>query len=234
MDDVPFDAYAEQYDLWFLANRQVLDSEIRLLAHALGNSMGRCISVGCGTGLFETALARDFDIHITEGVEPSDGMRAIAEKRGLRVQAASAETMTLDEAAYDTIVFNGISSYLPDPAAAFQKAYQALKPGGRLLVLDVPKESAYGLLYNFGSATGSWDHSAFRGVTPANIYPLEFVKAARWSTTPDKIAQLEAIGFHSITTAQTLVRHPAYSNDEVEEPIAGFDRGSYVCVTAIR
>lgn len=234
MNDIPFDAYAEQYDHWFLANKHVLDSEVKLLAHALGQSIGRCISVGCGSGLFEVALARDFNIQITEGVEPSDGMRAIAEKRGLRVQAASADSMVLAEAAYDTIVFNGISSYLPDPAAAFRKAYLALKEGGRLLVLDVPKESAYGLLYNFGSETGGWSHPALEGVTPAQIYPLEFVKSARWSTTPEKMAQLETIGFHSLTTAQTLVRHPAYSNDEVEEPVAGFDRGSYVCITAVR
>lgn len=51
MDDVPFDAYAEQYDLWFLANRQVLNSETRLLAGALGNSIGRCISAACATAI---------------------------------------------------------------------------------------------------------------------------------------------------------------------------------------
>lgn len=234
MNEVPFDAYADQYDYWFLANKQVLDSEVKLLAHALGENPGRCLSVGCGSGLFETCLARDYDLHIKEGVEPSDGMRSIAIKRGLDVQAASAETMTLHEATYDTIIFNGCSSYLADPAAAFEKARNALKSGSRLLVLDVPKESAYGLLYNFGSETGGWTHPALKGVTPEQIYPLEFVKVARWTTTPDKIKQLEALGFQSITTAQTLVRHPLYTNDEVEEPIPGFDRGSYVCITAVR
>lgn len=234
MANIPFDEHADQYDVWFLANKQVLDSEVKLLAHALGSDFGRCVSVGCGSGLFETCLARDYDLRITEGIEPSEGMRAIAIKRGLQVQAASAETMELADAYYDTILFNGISSYLSDPLAAFRKAYQALKEGGRLLVLDVPKESSYGLLYNFGRAMGTWDHPDLVDVTPENIYPLEFVQAARWTTTPEKINKLESIGFHSITTAQTLVRHPVYTNDEVEEPIPGFDRGHYVCITAVR
>jgi SAM-dependent methyltransferase len=232
MEEVPFDAYADKYDYWFLANRNVLDSEVKLLAQALGTEQGRCLSVGCGSGLFETCLARDYQIRIQEGVEPSAGMREIAIKRGLDVRAASAETMELPAATYDTIVFNGISSYLADAAAAFGKAHEALKAGGRLLVLDVPKESAFGVLYNFGSETGAWSHPAFAGVVPAEIYPLEFVRAARWTTTPEKMRLLEGAGFHSLATMQTLVRHPVYSNDEVEEPVSGFDRGSYVCITA--
>ena len=52
-----FDEYAPAYDAWFLENRNVLYSEINLVAHVLKNP-GRTLSVGCGSGLFEMILAK--------------------------------------------------------------------------------------------------------------------------------------------------------------------------------
>ena len=52
-----FDEYAPAYDAWFLENRNVLYSEINLVAHVLKNP-GRTLSVGCGSGLFETILPK--------------------------------------------------------------------------------------------------------------------------------------------------------------------------------
>ena len=76
-----FDEYAPAYDAWFLENRNVLYSEINLVAHVLKNP-GRTLSVGCGSGLFETILAKEYGITITDGIEPSEGMAEIARKRG--------------------------------------------------------------------------------------------------------------------------------------------------------
>lgn len=59
-----FDEYAPAYDAWFLENRNVLYSEINLVAHVLKNP-GRTLSVGCGSGLFETILAKEYGITIT-------------------------------------------------------------------------------------------------------------------------------------------------------------------------
>ena len=46
-----FDQYAPAYDAWFLKNRNVLYSEVNLLASVLENA-GRVLSVGCGSGLY--------------------------------------------------------------------------------------------------------------------------------------------------------------------------------------
>ncbi|MGB5616223.1 MAG: methyltransferase domain-containing protein, partial [Desulfobacterales bacterium] len=154
MEKIAFDEYADQYDIWFLKNKNVLDSEVALLAHFLDNP-GRVISVGCGSGLFEKLLQQDYNIEIKEGVEPSDGMREIAIKRGMQVRPGTAENVDLGIAEYDTIIFNGTPSYIGDVQKAFENAFQALKLGGQLLVLDVPKESSYGLLYNLGKEVGS-------------------------------------------------------------------------------
>jgi len=33
---------------------------------------------------------------------------------------------------------------------------------------------------------------------------------------------------------QTLTRHPKYSNDEIEQPQPGFDRGDYIVVQGVK
>ncbi len=233
MDKIAFDEYADQYDIWFLKNKNVLDSEVALLAHFLKNP-GRVISVGCGSGLFEKLLKQDYGIDIKEGVEPADGMRDIAIKRGMDVRAGTAEDVDLGSEVFDTIIFNGTPSYIGDLEKAFRNAFTALKAGGKLLVLDVPKESSYGLLYNLGKEIGSWDHPYFKGATPDNVYPVEFVVAANWRSTPEKVEILEKIGFSEFDYAQTLTKHPAYSNLEKEKPIEGYDRGDYVCICATK
>lgn len=233
MDTIIFDEFADKYDKWFLLNKNVLDSEVALLAYFLTNP-GRAVSVGCGSGLFENLLQQDYGIHIKEGIEPAAGMREIAGRRGMHVRPGTAENMHLDAQSYDTIIFNGTAGYIDNLPKAFENAYSALKWGGQLLVLDVPKESSYGLLYSLGKEIGSWDHSYFIGATPENVYPVEFVRAARWRSTPEKVEMLKAVGFSDFKFAQTLTKHPVYSNREKEEPIEGYDRGDYVCICALK
>ena len=51
-----FDAYASEYDSWFIENNNVLESEVRLVASCLQDA-GEILSIGCGSGLFEKILA---------------------------------------------------------------------------------------------------------------------------------------------------------------------------------
>lgn len=224
-----FDQYASQYDAWFLENRNVLYSEVKLVAHCLHDA-GRIFSVGCGSGLFEKILGEEFGIRITEGLEPSEGMAEIARRRGMTVTVTTAEAAELPAETYDTILLNGTPSYIDDLRLVIAKAYAALRPGGRIVMLDVPKESGYGTLYNLALALGTWEHPLLEGCWPRNPYPIEFVKMAHWRTTAEKIALMEEAGFTALETAQTLTRHPLYSNQAVEEPTAGYDRGDYVAV----
>ena len=100
-----FDQYAQEYDAWFLENPNVLESEARLVASTLRGG-GRILSVGCGSGLFETIMGRDFGITVSDGVEPSASMAAIARKRGMNVTEATAEEFDYPQGIYDTILFN--------------------------------------------------------------------------------------------------------------------------------
>lgn len=227
-----FDEYADLYDAWFLANPNVLYSEAALVASVLRDA-GRVLSVGCGSGLFEKILRDDYSIEIADGIEPSADMAAIARKRDVNVIAiTTAEEADFGEGVYDTILFNGTPSYITDLDKVIRKAHAALKPGGRIVLIDVPKESGYGVLYNLAKALGTWEHPLLEGCYPPMPYPIEFVNVANWRTTAEKVLLLEKAGFRNLSYAQTLTTHPLYSENRREEPSEGCDRGDYVAITA--
>jgi SAM-dependent methyltransferase len=232
MSENVFDEYANAYDAWFEQNLGVLGSEVAMLARALG-APGRTLSVGCGSGLFEMLLARDHGIAITEGIEPAEAMAAIARKRGMTVRIGTAEEADFGEG-YDTVLFNGTPSYIADLGHAVGRVRDALVPGGRIVMADVPKESAYALLYNLGVQLGDWDHPLVKDVRPAVPYPLELAGGANWRTTAEKLAVLQGAGFRVVDSWQTLCRHPVFTNDGVEEPLPGYDRGGYVALVAVK
>lgn len=231
---VEFDNYAGMYDAWFMENNNVLLSELKLVAMTLGKTPGRTLSVGCGSGLFEMLLKRDFGVTVSDGIEPSKAMAEIAGKRGMSVRIGGAEEVDFGDNEYDTILFNGTPSYITDLKLSFEKAYRALRKGGRIIAIDVPKESSYGLLYNLAKAVDSWDHPLLAGVTPRDPYPIEFCRLANWRTTAEKVDLIHAAGFVDVEFAQTLTRHPMYTNTDVEEPQPGYDRGDYVAVVAVK
>ena len=229
MENNSFDSYAETYDAWFLENRNVLYSEVNLVAHFLKDA-GRILSVGCGSGLFEMILMKEFGITIKDGIEPSADMAEIAKQRGLSVEVGTAEDVCVENGRFDTILYNGCPSYISNLEKAVANSYNALSDGGRIILIDVPKESSYGLLYNLAKATGTWSHELLKDVYPRNPYPIELVCQSNWRTTAEKIAILENAGFSGLDFAQTLTKHPIYSNNVIEEPLKGYDCGDYVAI----
>lgn len=228
-----FDQYAEQYDRWFLENPNVLRSEVKLVAQTLKGCQN-IFTVGCGSGLFESILRQEYGINIDHGLEPSQDMASIARKRGINVTISTAEEYDYAGQTYDTIIYNGCPGYITDLEKALTQSFNALNPGGKIIVIDIPKESGYGLLYNLAKAVGAWDHPLLQDVYPRNPYPIELVAQANWRTTQEKIETMKKIGFLDFEFSQTLTTHPIYSNDIAEEPIAGFDKGDYVAICAYK
>lgn len=225
-----FDGFANLYDEWFMKNENLFTSELRLFEKALGDVQGKkLLSVGCGSGLFEGYL-EGCDL---EGIEPSVDMGQIAEKRGVNIlQYGLIEDVQLPEQTYDIIYFNGSSSYMEELAPSYGKCLQALKPGGKLILLDVPKESAFGFMYLLGKALGTYDHEYLAGTMPALPYPLGLASSGVWHSTEEKIEVLKDLGVETFTFYQTLLKNPMYTNEEPEDVVEGYQSGGYVAIVA--
>ena len=225
-----FDGYAAKYDEWFMKNENLFISELKLFKKVLGDISGKkLLSVGCGSGLFESYI----DSSNIEGIEPSEDMGQIAVKRGVNViKFGLIEDVEFPDNEYDIIYFNGSSSYMEDLTPVYGKCKKALKEGGKLILLDVPKESAFGFMYLLGKSLNTYDHEYLEGAMPELPYPLALASSGVWHTTESKIEVLKNLGFGNFSYYQTLVKNPLYTNEEPEEVIEGYKSGGYVAIIA--
>ncbi|SEF78116.1 Methyltransferase domain-containing protein [Eubacterium ruminantium] len=225
-----FDGYANKYDEWFMVNDNLFTSELKLFQKALGDITGKkLLSVGCGSGLFESYI----DSSNIEGIEPSEDMGRIAEKRGVNViKYGLIEDVDLPDNKYDIIYFNGSSSYMENLTPVYEKSLKALKEGGKLILLDVPKESAFGFMYLLGKSLNTYEHEYLEGTMPELPYPLPLASSGVWHSTEEKIEVLKKLGVKNFTFYQTLVKNPMYTNEEVEEVVEGYKSGGYVAIIA--
>lgn len=225
-----FDGYAAKYDEWFIENENLFISELRLFKKALGDIDGKkLLSVGCGSGLFESNIDH---CHV-DGIEPFRDMGEIAVKRGINViHFGTIEDTALPENTYDIIYFNGSSSYMEDLASVYEKSLRALKADGKFILLDVPKESAFGMMYLLGKALGTYENEALKGVMPACPYPLALAALGVWHSTEEKIDALKGLGVKNFKFYQTLIKNPLYTNEEPEDVSDGYKSGGYVAIIA--
>ena len=225
-----FDGYADKYDEWFMKNENLFTSELRLFEKVLGDITGKkLLSVGCGSGLFESYI----DSSNIDGIEPSEDMGRIAEKRGINViKYGLIEDVDLPDETYDIIYFNGSSSYMEDLKPIYEKSLRALKKNGKLILLDVPKESAFGFMYLLGKSLNTYDHEFLEDAMPELPYPLALASSGVWHTTEEKINVLKDLGIKNFSFYQTLVKNPLYTNEEPEEVSEGYKSGGYVAIIA--
>ena len=225
-----FDGYADKYDEWFMKNENLFTSELLLFKKVLGDISGKkLLSVGCGSGLFESYI----DSSNIDGIEPSEDMGRIAEKRGVKViKYGLIEDVELEDESYDIIYFNGSSSYMENLTPVYEKCLRALKKNGRLILLDVPKESAFGFMYLLGKSLNTYDHEFLEGAMPELAYPLALASSGVWHTTEEKIGVLKNLGVKNFTYYQTLIKNPMYTNEEPEEVSEGYKSGGYVAIIA--
>ncbi|MCA9773949.1 MAG: class I SAM-dependent methyltransferase [Myxococcales bacterium] len=132
------EAYALAYrDLferhwWWRARERVILDVLRGLPAKTGRR--RILDVGCGDGLFFSALERFGDV---EGVESDARLVTVQGPRRARIHVGPFDETFAPEAAYDWILMLDVLEHLDDPRAALAKALGLLAPGGRL-VITVP------------------------------------------------------------------------------------------------
>lgn len=96
------------------------------------------LDVGAGTGTLTLAAARRWPAAHVIGLDPSEGMLAVARQaarnlpRPLRFVTAPADAIPLPEASVDVAVSSFVLQLVPDRLAALREIRRVLRPGGRL------------------------------------------------------------------------------------------------------
>ncbi|MEE3416521.1 MAG: hypothetical protein VZR53_14265 [Prevotella sp.] len=141
--------------------------------------------------------------------------------------------MTRTLSFWDSVfLFNGSTSYIENLKLVYDKCFKALKKNGRLILFDVPKESAFGFMYLLGKSLNTYDHEYLKGAMPSLPYPIELASSGIWHTSEEKINILKSLGANKFTFYQTLLRNPIYTNEEEEDVSEGYKSGGYVAIIA--
>jgi len=200
----PFDEHFEDYEKWFDLNKYAYESEIKAIRHFIPEN-GEGLEIGIGSGLFAQPLG------ITRGIEPSFQMRRLASERGLDVKNGIAENIPLEDDAYDYVLLVTTICFVEDIEQSLKEVVRILKPGGRVIIGYVDKESRIGKTYQ------------------ANKQFSTFYKEARFYSSEEINQYLKNAGFQYIEFVQTLFGDLKVI-DEVQDFSKGYGCGSFVVV----
>jgi ubiquinone/menaquinone biosynthesis C-methylase UbiE len=102
----------------------------------------RALDVACGPGIIVEALARD--AHEVVGCDITPQMLAKAEQRckaaglaNVRFVPGKAESLPFGDAEFDVVVSRSALHHFLDPAVTLREMARVLKPGGRMVTVDV-------------------------------------------------------------------------------------------------
>ncbi len=104
------------------------------------------LDVACGTGLMSLAALRLTHGQVTlVGVDPSPGMSARARtKLPMEFHEGIAEALPVAAAAFDFVMMGYALRHVPDWNRAFREFARVLRPGGRLVLLEITRPASRG------------------------------------------------------------------------------------------
>lgn len=138
-----FDAGAQHYDhvvKWGFFGSGDFYRRWAQQRHGLKPGM-QLLDVACGTGLVAAAAAKILGgAETITCVEPSDGMIAVAKtKLAARFVKSRAESMPLPDNAYDFLTLGYALRHFTELELAFREFLRVLKPGGKVLIMEVTR-----------------------------------------------------------------------------------------------
>lgn len=200
----PFQKYVARYEAWFTENRWVYEAELRALKDLLPEK-GLSVEIGVGTGRFAEPLG------IKIGVEPSSGMRRIAQKRGIQVLEGVAEELPFGNSRFDAAILVTTVCFLDDVNKAFQEAYRILAKQGVLIVGLIDRNSPLGQIY--------LKHKN------KNV----FYRYATFFSVDEVVEIMKQSGFEAFAFRQTIFGN--LSETDENEPVKdGYGKGSFVVI----
>lgn len=201
----PFESIANEYDQWFDDNKNAYLSELEAVKFFIPKG-GKGIEIGVGTGRFAQ------DLGIKFGVEPSERMAQFAIKRGIEVHIGDAENLPYDAESFDFAIMVAVDPFVNDIDKTYSEIFRILKHNGKLIV---------GTLHKDGEVA-----KKYLSKTDSEVY-----KNANFHTIPETLTQLKRNGFTTLNTCQTLF---TLKPTQVELPISGHDKGSFIAIESIK
>ena len=202
----PFDGHQERYEAWFARHEAAYVSELLALRPFVPLE-GRGLEIGVGTGRFAAPLG------VQVGVDPSPAMLARAAARGIEAVEGVAERLPFADASFDHALFVTALCFVETPAAALAEAHRVLRPGGRLVIGFIDRESALGRHYL------------------AHQRESVFYREAMFLSAGEVGKLLAEAGFSIDARAQTLSR-PLAELLEIEPVRPGRGQGAFAVVSA--
>jgi SAM-dependent methyltransferase len=204
----PFETHHQRYEAWFEKHELAYISELLALRPFVPWE-GWGIEIGVGSGRFAAPLG------VQGGVDPSPAMLGHAAARGIEVVEGVAEHLPFADGSFDHALVVTTLCFVDSPARMLAEARRVLKPGGRLVIGFIDRESALGQNYLLHQ-----EESVF--YREATFY------------SADEVAQLLLeTGFTIGAWGQTLA-HPLPEMREIEPLRTGRGQCSFVVVAATR
>lgn len=223
-----FDSKADSYDKWYSTpgGRIVDGIEKEALFTFLEPRDGmRVLDIGCGTGNYSLALAKA-GLKVT-GIDISPAMlekaRITVKARGLKVSFLEGDALQLPfrDNSFDAVISATALEFVPDLDAALGEAYRVLKPGGRLVVGVIGRDSAWGRFYREKASLDPGSVFAH-----ARLYSLKELRDAM----PGKQVQARAVLF--VPPNFDFSKEQEAINLEAEAVKTGRTDGGFICAVS--
>jgi len=201
-----FDRYTHEYDCWFDQHPELYWAEVNAVRRFMP-PMGIGIEIGVGTGRFSVPFGIPF------GVEPSRPMAQIAQSRAIAVCQAVGEALPFSDDRFDFALLVTVICFVDDVPVLLRETWRVLKPGSRLIVGFIDRDSALGRLYESRKENDEFYHQA------------RFYSAAQ---VADHVLQA---GFDRLAFCQTLSGLPR-ETPEIEPVRSGYGEGAFVVLSS--
>ena len=204
----PFETHHQRYEDWFEKHEAAYLSELLALRPFVPWE-GQGVEIGVGSGRFAAPLG------VQLGVDPSPAMLGHAAARGIEVVQGVAEDLPFPAGCFDHALAVTTICFVDSAARMLAEAHRVLKPGGRLVLGFIDRQSAMGQNYLAHQAE--------------NVFYRE---ASFYSA--DEVARLLQQGGFAIRAWGQTLAHSLAETREIEPLRPGRGACAFVVVAATR
>jgi SAM-dependent methyltransferase len=208
----PFDNLASEYDAWFDGEGNLIFlNEVQAFKKILPYLPKPWLEIGVGSGRFAQALG------IKTGVDPSAKLIEIAESRGIKTFLGCGEEQIFDKESFGTVFLIVTLCFLDSPLDVLREVKRILKPGGKIVLGLVLKDSPWGKLYQKKKEENH-----------------RFYRYAKFYSSKEIVRMLFKTGFMGERMISALFQEPGKVED-VEEPKEGYyPEAGFIILVAVK